>query len=143
MGILMSAYVGGDRRAGAQEEAHEGVWYFLKNCLKGHLRNARAAQLTFGPGSAERRARRLPARYWRTPSPAAPMLGDVEDWDELQQARNRSSSAARTPSIGSIIDLSAKHAPVGNLLIQFHMGNMRDEHARKSMRLFASRSRRA
>ena len=27
-------------------------------------------------------------------------------------------------------------APVGHLLIQFHMGNMPDELARKSMRLF-------
>jgi hypothetical protein len=27
---------------------------------------------------------------------------------------------------------------VGNLLIQFHMGNMRDDLARKSMRLFAT-----
>ena len=29
-----------------------------------------------------------------------------------------------------------EHAPVGHLLIQFHMGNMSDECARKSMRLF-------
>jgi hypothetical protein len=27
---------------------------------------------------------------------------------------------------------------VGNLLIQFHLGNMRDDLARKSMRLFAT-----
>jgi hypothetical protein len=30
------------------------------------------------------------------------------------------------------------HAQVGHLLIQFHLGNMPDELARKSMRLFAS-----
>ena len=29
-----------------------------------------------------------------------------------------------------------EHAHVGHLLIQFHMGNMSDELARKSMRLF-------
>ena len=29
-----------------------------------------------------------------------------------------------------------ENAPVGHLLIQFHMGNMPDEYARKSMRLF-------
>ena len=33
----MSAHVG-DTDAQAQDEAKEGVWYFLKNCLKGHLR---------------------------------------------------------------------------------------------------------
>ena len=37
MGILMSAYVA-ETDAQAQAEAKEGVWYFLKNCLKGHLR---------------------------------------------------------------------------------------------------------
>ena len=36
-----------------------------------------------------------------------------------------------------IIDL-VRETQVGNLLIQFHMGNMRDDLARKSMRLFAT-----
>jgi alkanesulfonate monooxygenase SsuD/methylene tetrahydromethanopterin reductase-like flavin-dependent oxidoreductase (luciferase family) len=31
-----------------------------------------------------------------------------------------------------------EQAGVGNLLIQFHFGNMRDDLARKSMRLFAT-----
>jgi alkanesulfonate monooxygenase SsuD/methylene tetrahydromethanopterin reductase-like flavin-dependent oxidoreductase (luciferase family) len=31
-----------------------------------------------------------------------------------------------------------RETQVGNLLIQFHMGNMRDDLARKSMRLFAT-----
>ena len=48
MGILMSAYVA-ETDAQAQAEAKEGVWYFLKNCLKGHLRRE-GRQLTFGPG---------------------------------------------------------------------------------------------
>ena len=30
------------------------------------------------------------------------------------------------------------HSKVGNLLIQFHLGNMQDALARKSMRLFAT-----
>ena len=37
MGILLSVYVA-ETDEQAREEAHEGVWYFLKNCLKGHLR---------------------------------------------------------------------------------------------------------
>jgi alkanesulfonate monooxygenase SsuD/methylene tetrahydromethanopterin reductase-like flavin-dependent oxidoreductase (luciferase family) len=36
-----------------------------------------------------------------------------------------------------IMDL-IREAQIGNLLIQFHLGNMRDELARKSMRLFAT-----
>ena len=36
-----------------------------------------------------------------------------------------------------IIDL-VRETQVGNLLIQFHLGNMRDDLARKSMRLFAT-----
>jgi hypothetical protein len=31
-----------------------------------------------------------------------------------------------------------RETQVGNLLIQFHLGNMRDDLARKSMRLFAT-----
>lgn len=53
----------------ARAECEEGVWYFLKNCLKGHLRTE-GRQLTFGPGeqvaprlreySAKRFAERFP-----------------------------------------------------------------------------------
>ncbi len=49
MGILMSAYVS-ETDEQAREESHEGVWYFLKNCLKGHLRNLNGRSLTAGPG---------------------------------------------------------------------------------------------
>ena len=45
MGILMSAYVS-ETDEQAREESHEGVWYFLKNCLKGHLRNFKGRSLT-------------------------------------------------------------------------------------------------
>src|SRR5439155_238487 len=47
-GILMSTYVG-ETDQQAREECEEGVWYFLKNCLKGHLRR-QGRQLTYGPG---------------------------------------------------------------------------------------------
>ncbi len=42
-----------------------------------------------------------------------------------------------TPVYRQIMDL-VRETQVGNLLIQFHMGNMRDDLARKSMRLFAT-----
>ena len=41
LGILMSTYVGRDRSSRRARSAKEGVWYFLKNCLKGHLRTRR------------------------------------------------------------------------------------------------------
>src|SRR5207248_3248479 len=81
MGILLSAYVA-DSDAQAQAEAKEGVWYFLKNCLKGHLRRE-GRQLTFGPGipyipSDEFR------NYLKSSDPTMPLLGDAQDWDDLQ-----------------------------------------------------------
>ena len=48
MGILMSTYVARPTRS-AQKECEEGIWYFLRNCLKGHQRRE-GRQLTFGPG---------------------------------------------------------------------------------------------
>ena len=82
MGILMSAYVG-ETDAQAHDEAKEGVWYFLKNCLKGHLRRE-GRMLTAGPGIPD-----IPPseyrHYLKTPSPGAPLLGDADDWDDLQQ----------------------------------------------------------
>ena len=82
MGILMSAYVA-DTDAQAQAEAKEGVWYFLKNCLKGHLRRE-GRQLTFGPGIPY-----IPPdeykRFLQT-DPTTPLLGDAESWDDLQQS---------------------------------------------------------
>ena len=70
--------------AQAQDEAKEGVWYFLKNCLKGHLRRE-GRMLTAGPGipyipPAEFRS------YLKFSDPTAPLLGDAEDWSDLQRA---------------------------------------------------------
>ena len=57
-GILMSTYVA-ETDQQAREECEEGVWYFLKNCLKGHLRRV-GRQLTYGPGVPY-----IPAAAWR------------------------------------------------------------------------------
>ena len=133
MGILMSAYVG-DTDAQAQAEAKEGVWYFLKNCLKGHLRRE-GRQLTFGPGipyipSEEFR------NYLKFSDPTSPLLGDAENWDDLQQSASIIVGSAHTV-YRRIMDI-LENAKVGHLLIQFHMGNMADALTRKSMQRFAT-----
>jgi alkanesulfonate monooxygenase SsuD/methylene tetrahydromethanopterin reductase-like flavin-dependent oxidoreductase (luciferase family) len=133
MGILMSAYVA-ETDEQAQAEAKEGVWYFLKNCLKGHLRRE-GRQLTFGPGIPY-----VPASDYRKflqfSKPGESLLGDAEDWADLQ--RSASIIVGSPDTVYRRMMEILEHAPVGNLLIQFHMGNMRDDLARKSMRLFAT-----
>jgi alkanesulfonate monooxygenase SsuD/methylene tetrahydromethanopterin reductase-like flavin-dependent oxidoreductase (luciferase family) len=131
MGILMSAYVA-EADAQAQAEAKEGVWYFLKNCLKGHLRRE-GRQLTFGPGIPY-----IPPedyeRFLQT-DPTTPLLGDAETWEDLQQSASIIVGSAETV-YRRIMDILT-HSKVGNLLIQFHLGNMQDALTRKSMTLFA------
>jgi alkanesulfonate monooxygenase SsuD/methylene tetrahydromethanopterin reductase-like flavin-dependent oxidoreductase (luciferase family) len=85
MGILMSAHVG-ENDAQARAEAREGVWYFLKNCLKGHLRRE-GRMLTAGPGipyipPAEFRS------YLKFSDPIAPLLGDAADWSDLDRSQS-------------------------------------------------------
>jgi alkanesulfonate monooxygenase SsuD/methylene tetrahydromethanopterin reductase-like flavin-dependent oxidoreductase (luciferase family) len=132
MGILMSAYVA-ETDAQAQAEAKEGVWYFLKNCLKGHLRRE-GRQLTFGPGVPY-----IPTedykRFLQT-DPTTPLLGDAETWDDLQESSSIIVGSAET--VYRRIMHILEHAKVGNLLIQFHLGNMADALSRKSMKLFAT-----
>ncbi len=134
MGILMSAFVSETDRQ-AREECEEGVWYFLKNCLKGHLRRE-GRQLTIGPGIPY-----TPAPAWKEylehSQPGRKLLGDVENWDELDASQSIIVGSAETVTqrIWDIIEKSQ----VGNLLIQFHLGNMPPELVRKSMHLFATR----
>jgi alkanesulfonate monooxygenase SsuD/methylene tetrahydromethanopterin reductase-like flavin-dependent oxidoreductase (luciferase family) len=119
MGILMSAYVA-DTDAQAQAEAKEGVWYFLKNCLKGHLRRE-GRQLTFGPGIPYIQPDEF-RNFLKFSDPTTPLLGDAESWDDLQQSASIIVGSAETV-YRRIMDILA-HAKVGNLLIQFHLGNM-------------------
>jgi alkanesulfonate monooxygenase SsuD/methylene tetrahydromethanopterin reductase-like flavin-dependent oxidoreductase (luciferase family) len=133
MGILMSAYVGETDKQ-AQAEAKEGVWYFLKNCLKGHLRRE-GRQLTFGPGIPY-----IPPdefrNYLKFSDPTSPLLGDAETWDDLQESASIIVGSADTVH-RRIMDI-LERANVGHLLIQFHLGNTPDALTRKSMRLFAT-----
>ena len=63
------------------------------------------------------------------------MLGDVNDWNELKNAQSIILGSPDTvfKALKEMVEVSG----VGNLLIQFHIGNMKNELARKSMRLFA------
>ena len=132
MGILMSVVVG-ETDAEAREKSREGIWYFLRNCLKGHQRRE-GRQLTYGPGVPY-----IPSSEWReflaSTDPTTPLLGDTEDWDDLQ--RSQSILVGSPDTIAERIIGILEAAPVGNLLMQFHLGNMKDDLVRKSMRLFA------
>ena len=133
MGILLSVYVS-ETDDKAKEESQEGIWYFLKNCLKGHLRKE-GRTLTFGPGVPSTSVRSW-EQYLKNTDPNAKMLGDARDWQELDAWGSITYGSPKTvrEKLWSLIE----QAGVGNLLIQFHFGNMQPELARKSMRLFAT-----
>lgn len=133
-GILMSTYVSESDRQ-AREECKEGVWYFLQNCLKGHLRRE-GRQLTFGPGVPYISA---PAwkEYLKGYKPGRKLLGDVENWEELDASQ--SIIVGGPDTVYRRIWQLIEKAKVGNLLIQFHIGNLSDDLTRKSMNLFAQK----
>jgi alkanesulfonate monooxygenase SsuD/methylene tetrahydromethanopterin reductase-like flavin-dependent oxidoreductase (luciferase family) len=130
----MSAYVSESDQQ-AREECEEGVWYFLKNCLKGHLRRE-GRQLTFGPGVPY-----IPAPAWKEYlngyKPGRKLLGDVENWEELDASQSIMVGSPET--VYRRIRQLIERAKVGNLLIQFHIGNLPKDLTRKSMALFAHR----
>jgi alkanesulfonate monooxygenase SsuD/methylene tetrahydromethanopterin reductase-like flavin-dependent oxidoreductase (luciferase family) len=134
MGILMSAYVA-ETDEQARQESQEGVWYFLKNCLKGHLRNFQGRSMTSGPGIPNMSVSDY-RRILENSTPGGAMLGDADDWEALQKAQSIVVGSPETV-YRQIMDF-IRETQVGNLLIQFHLGNMRDDLARKSMRLFAT-----
>ncbi len=132
MGLLMSVYVA-ETDEQAREEAEEGVWYFLRYLLKGHLRHE-GRQLTFGAGV---NSQSVPTweRYLANNDPSSPLLGDCRNWDELDAAGAIIVGSPETVRrrLWDLIEMTE----VGNLLIQFHLGNMEDRLVRESMRLFA------
>ncbi|MGE3245300.1 MAG: hypothetical protein AB7J19_03130, partial [Beijerinckiaceae bacterium] len=111
-----------------------GVWYFLKNCLKGHLRNDRGRMLTMGAGVPTMGVEEY-RRIIENMKPGGPLLGDAETWEDLQKSQSIIVGSPDTVA-ATLIDL-VETAQAGNFLIQFHMGNMDNALARKSTRLFA------
>ncbi len=132
MGILMSVYVA-ETDEQAQAESSEGIFYFIKNCFKGHLRQE-GRSMVQGPGIPNMSVADY-KMYLQHSTPGAPMLGDVKDFEELRRAQSILIGSPDTV-FKAILEL-VRVAKVGNLLIQFHIGNMKSEHARKSMDLFA------
>lgn len=120
--------------AQAKIEAEEGVFYFLKNCLKGHLRTE-GRSMTFGPGVPSQSIPSWQA-FLDAPRSTAKRLGDADNWADLEQSGSIfvGSPETVTEKLWQFIQDSR----VGNLLVQFHYGNMKDQLARKSMRLFAT-----
>ena len=133
MGILLSVYVS-ETDEQARAEAHDGVWYFLKNCLKGHLRRV-GRPLTSGAGVPSTSVRSY-ENFLKTATLGGKQLGDVESWEELDAGG--SIIAGSPATVREKLWRLVEQAGVGNLLIQFHFGNMRADLARKSMRLFAT-----
>ena len=63
-------------------------------------------------------------------------MGDVENWEELEASQSIIVGGPET--VTRRIQNLIEKAKVGNLLIQFHLGNMPDHLVRKSMKLFAA-----
>jgi alkanesulfonate monooxygenase SsuD/methylene tetrahydromethanopterin reductase-like flavin-dependent oxidoreductase (luciferase family) len=132
-GVLLSVYVS-ETDEQAKIEAREGVWYFLKYCLKGHLRRT-GRTLTFGPGVPSTSVKSW-EQFLKNSESGGEMLGDADTWDQLDAKASIivGSPATVRKKLWDIIE----QAKCGNLLVQFHFGNMKDELARKSQRLFAT-----
>jgi alkanesulfonate monooxygenase SsuD/methylene tetrahydromethanopterin reductase-like flavin-dependent oxidoreductase (luciferase family) len=64
-------------------------------------------------------------------------LGDVENWEELEASQSIIVGSPET--VARRISALIEKAKVGNLLIQFQLGNMPDHLARKSMKMFAEK----
>src|SRR5690606_26711744 len=99
-------------------ESEKAVFYFTRYCLKGHQRR-KGRRLTMAPGGLSPDTYK---RYLETSDVSAKMLGDAESWKDLDE-------------MGSIIVGSPEtvfdklwpfitEAHIGNLLIQFHIGNL-------------------
>jgi len=134
MGVLLSVYVA-ETDEQARAESEEGVFYFLRNCLKGHLRKE-GRSMTFGPGVPSQSLRSWEAFLDASRAAAGgDLLGDAKDWEDLESKNSIMVGSPET--VRKKLWEFVEDAKVGNLLIQFQFGNMKDELARKSMKLFA------
>jgi len=130
MGILLSVHVA-ETDALARQEAEEGVFYFLHNCLKGHLRR-KGRMLTAAPGSASPSSFAQATERW---DPTSPALGDCETWEDVDRSGSIFVGAPNT--VRERLWEYVRDGRVGHLLIQFHLGNMPHETVLKSQELFA------
>jgi alkanesulfonate monooxygenase SsuD/methylene tetrahydromethanopterin reductase-like flavin-dependent oxidoreductase (luciferase family) len=134
MGVLLSVYVS-ETDEQARAESQEGIFYFLRNCLKGHLRKE-GRSMTFGPGVPSQSLNSWEAFLDSSRAAAGgELLGDAKDWADLESKNSIMVGSPET--VRKKLWEFVEDAKVGNLLIQFQFGNMKDELARKSMKLFA------
>lgn len=132
VGLLFSVYVGETDEI-ARKECEEAVFYFTRYCLKGHLRR-KGRRLTMAPGGLTPKSYQL---YLENSDVTSKLLGDAENWSDID-------------AMGSIIVGSPEtvyqrlwefvtEAHIGQLLIQFHIGNLSKELTLKSQALFAEK----
>jgi alkanesulfonate monooxygenase SsuD/methylene tetrahydromethanopterin reductase-like flavin-dependent oxidoreductase (luciferase family) len=131
MGFLITVYVAETDEAARRESAGP-IFYFLKNCCKGHLRR-QGRMLTFAPGATSVSSWE---RFLRVSDPTAPMLGDAKDWDEVEQMGSIIVGSPETVRRRLWEYVRTAHA--GIFLIQFHVGNLSYDLTLESQRLFAT-----
>ena len=134
MGLLQTIYVA-DTDEQARQEADEGIWYFLRNCIKGHLRSA-GRLLTFGPGVPSTSVKSWRS-YLENTNADTKLLGDAENWEDLNAWNAVIAGSPETvrEKLWKLIEDN----DIGYLLIQFQFGNLDPELARKSMKLFSEK----
>jgi alkanesulfonate monooxygenase SsuD/methylene tetrahydromethanopterin reductase-like flavin-dependent oxidoreductase (luciferase family) len=131
MGFLLTVYVA-ETDATARAESEGPVFYFLKNCCKGHLRR-RGRMLTFAPGATSPGSWE---RFLQNNDPTKPMLGDARNWQEIEEMGSIIVGSPET--VRRRLWEYVKSAHAGIFLIQFHVGNLSYDLTLKSQRLFAT-----
>lgn len=132
MGLLFSVYVGETDEI-ARRESEEAVFYFTRYCLKGHQRR-KGRRLTMAPGGLSPKTYQ---RYLENSDVSAKMLGDAQTWDDLDQMGSIIVGSPQTVFDKLMPFVTDAH--IGNLLIQFHIGNLNRELTIKSQALFAEK----
>ena len=130
MGLLFSVYVAETDEI-ARKECEEAVFYFTRYCLKGHQRNA-GRRLTMAPGGLSPQSWQM---YLENSVVGAKMLGDAENWNDIDEMG--SIFVGSPDTVYEKLWEFVTEANIGNLLIQFHIGNLSYDLTQKSQRIFA------
>lgn len=130
MGLLFSVYVAETDEI-ARKESEEAIFYFTRYCLKGHQRRA-GRRLTMAPGGLSPQSWQM---YLENSVVDAKLLGDAEDWNDIDEMG--SIFVGSPDTVYEQLWEFVTEANIGNLLIQFHIGNLSYELTQKSQRIFA------